>query len=346
MNSSTESPQSVASLGHPGIETRHFSNDPLLLRLDLATFEFYKTLDTANDKRLMALISRTANVNVSTRLASKRELKHYKEAGHEENTRNVRIKYRTREENLLQSGTFDPVWGLKWLLSSVVLVDSPLFSTSDIVRLCELATMWIKALAEAGVHEVSDSADELYDVLETGRRELVCVRAFCWNLPDRFNTACSLLFGGDVKRLYMDTYAPRWAAALQPINPSVDEQAEVADANSPLSIAEARECVANVVALDATCRNCGSYDLRVKEIGSSSNDSGLVPVQVCVFNRQLMQDEGQALTLLFEHKMAVDIRVGFVIEATLYKLDNGQHFIDSVTMIWPSYAPLDYLEVF
>ncbi|KAJ2502363.1 hypothetical protein GGH96_001159 [Coemansia sp. RSA 1972] len=346
MNSSAENLQSVASLEKRGIETRPFSNDPLLLRIDLATFDFYKALDTTDDKRLMALISRTANVNVSTRLASKRELKHYKEAGHEENTRNVRIKYRTREESLLQSGTFDPVWGLKWLLSSVVLVDSPLFNTSDIERLCELATLWIGALTEAGVHEVSDFANELYAVLETGRSELMCMRGLGGNLPGRFNTACSLLFGGDFKRLYVNSYAPRWAAALQPMNPSADDQTKVSNTSAPMSIAEARECVANVVPLDTKCRNCGSYDLRVKEIGTSSNDSGLVSVQVCVFNRQLMQDEGQALTLLFEHSVAVDMRAGFVIEATLYKLDNGQHFIDSVTMVWPSYAPLDYLEVF
>ncbi|KAJ1779688.1 hypothetical protein LPJ77_001163 [Coemansia sp. RSA 2523] len=345
MNSSAESLQSVASLEKRGIETRHFSNDPLLFRIDLATFDFYKNLSTTNDKRLMALISRTANVNVTTRLASKRELKHYKEAGHEENTRNVRIKYRTREENLLQSGTFDPVWGLKWLLSSVVLVDSPLFGTADITRLCELATMWIGALTDAGVHEVSDSANELYDVLETGRSELMCVRALGGNLPGRFNTACSLLFGGDFKRLYVDSYAPRWATALQPMSSCADDQAGIGT-NAPLSIAEARECVASVVPLDTKCRNCGSYDLRVKEIGSSSNDSGLVPVKVCVFNRQLMQEEGQVLTLLFEQSVAMDMRVGFVIEATLYKLDNGQHFIDSITMVWPSYTPLDYLEVF
>ncbi|KAJ2321574.1 hypothetical protein H4R23_000160, partial [Coemansia sp. Cherry 401B] len=76
-----------------GINMRKFSNDPLLLRLDMATYAFYKNLEDETDKKLMEIVARAANVNVNTRYARKRELKNYKQPGHDENTRNVRIKY-------------------------------------------------------------------------------------------------------------------------------------------------------------------------------------------------------------------------------------------------------------
>ncbi|KAJ2815358.1 hypothetical protein IWW50_006850, partial [Coemansia erecta] len=277
--------------------------------------------------------------------------------GHEENTRNVCIKYRTREENLLHSGTFDPVWGLKWLLSFVILVDWPVFNTTDVLRLCELIELWLGALAEADIHEVTDFVPELNGILETARGELVCLRALCEKLPGQFNSACSLLFGGALKQVYVEPHMPKWVVALnsqssasnvgQPGNANVDSSSALAGSNAPMSIAEAQECVSRAVPLEGACRNCGSYDLLVKSIGTTAHeDSDLVPVQMSVFNRQLMQEEGEQLDLLFERDVVADMCVGFVIEATLYQLGNSQHFIDSVTMVWPSYTPLDYLELY
>ncbi|KAJ2365710.1 hypothetical protein H4S02_010624, partial [Coemansia sp. RSA 2611] len=204
---------------------------------------------------------------------------------------------------------------------------------------------------------IADYILQLKELLQVARVELVCLRTLCEKLPGQFNNACSLLFGGDLKRVYVDSYLPKWAAELrahdaldnqgQPVGKADEESDSLVGGISHMSMADAQECVAGIVPLGTKSHNRGSFDLRVQSIGSTADvDSGLVPIQVCIFDRQQMKEQGEELTLLLEQSTAVDIRVGFTIEATLYRLDNGRHFIDSVTMVWPSYAPLDYSDIF
>ncbi|KAJ2675134.1 hypothetical protein IWW42_001280 [Coemansia sp. RSA 1085] len=336
MSTVSDISQSQASEGS-GIDSRRFSGEPLLLRLDLATSAFYASLKDEESKRLMEIVARAANLDIANRPATKKELKKYKKPGYSDNTRNVETKYRAKEERLLKSGTFDPQWGLKWLLSYVVLVDSSVFITNSALRLCEITEEWLDALAK-DVCEISDSISELKQVLEDARTELASIQLLSDKLPGKFNSACSLLFGGDLRQMHIDPYLPKWVTALQ----GHDLSAGVEPANFDLmSLTEAQSCVDGIVDLNSTCTCCGSFDIRIHKL-APVNDLGLAPVCVYKFDRQTMKDI-EELTLLFEHDIIMHMRENMVIEATLYKLANGQHFIDSVTMVWPSYTPLDYV---
>ncbi|KAJ2847751.1 hypothetical protein IWW36_003688 [Coemansia brasiliensis] len=327
------------------INTHRFSDEPLLLRLDLTTFAFYTSLQDEESKRLMEVIARAANLDIANRPATKKELKKYKKPGYSENTRNVETKYRTKEDCLLKSGTFDPVWGLKWLLSYVVLVDSSVFITNNAIRLCEITEQWLNALVKEDICEISGCISELKQVLNDAQAELANIQLLSEKMPGKFNNACSLLFGGDLKQVHIDPYLPKWAVAVQDYDSSV-ASAEPANTDLIMSLTEAQSYVDGVADLRSTCISCGSFDIRIHKITTPTDELGLVPVRVYKFDRQAMKDYDEELTLMFEHDITVNMQENMVIEATLYKLENGKHFIDSVTMVWPSYTPLDYVILF
>ncbi|PIA18709.1 hypothetical protein COEREDRAFT_79707 [Coemansia reversa NRRL 1564] len=332
------------------ISTHKFSDEPLLLRLDIATHGFYRELKDATDKRLMEIIANTANVNVRTRPAGKKEFTKYNKPGEGENTRNVRLKYRLREELLRQSGTFDLQWGIKWLLSFVALLDTPVLNLAEASRLLELVDMWLKALVSANIHEIVSELPAMEDTIAIAQDEMLCQRTLSEKLPGQFNSACSLLFAGELKTNFIDANMPKWVLELRARDSQSTERigARGRDVVPSLSIAEAQECVSGIVPLDTGCKSSGAVDLRINSIGNDgdSNGDGLVQVGVYVFDRQHMADKGEQLMLRFEPEIAMEMRVGFVLEATLHTLDNGCNYIDAVTMVWPSYTPLDYVEMF
>ncbi|KAJ2799830.1 hypothetical protein H4R20_004283 [Coemansia guatemalensis] len=349
-NSSGTASPALAIPEGANISTHKFSDEPLLLRLDIATYAFYRELKDATDKRLMEMIAITANVNVLTRPAGKKEFKKYNRPGQEENTRSVRLKYRLREELLQKSGTFDPQWGIKWLLSFVSLLDTPVLNSAEASRLVELVDMWLKALVSADIHEIVSELPGMEDTIAIAREEMLCQRTLSEKLPGQFNSACSLLFAGELKTNFVDANMPKWVVELRAHdNPSTDYTGTRDRGSAPsLSVSEAQECVSGIVPLDAKCKSSGAVDLRIKSIGNEdgSNEDGLVQVLVCVFDRQNMVDKGEQLVLRFEPDIAMEMHVGFVLEATLHTLDNGYNYIDAVTMVWPSYTPLDYVEMF
>ncbi|KAJ2781794.1 hypothetical protein H4R18_002655 [Coemansia javaensis] len=331
----------------PGIATREFSREPLLLRLDVATHAFYSTLESGSDKKMMELVASTANVSVLTRPATKKELRRYGQPGEEENTRNVRLKYQLREDNLVQSGAFDLQWGLRWLLSFVVLTEMPGIGAAAAARLVELVGQWLDALVAAGIHEVADEMPALRATLGLARDELCAMRALGDALPGRFNSACSLLFAGSLRTAYVDARLPRWVLRLRADSGAGDAAAQ---SSSPLphgmSVADAQQCVEGIVPLGTPCRSSGAVDLRIKAAAGDSDETGLVQVRARVFDRHAMEDreggDDDDVVLRFERDVAAGLRPGFVVEATLHSLDNGVHYIDAVTMVWPSYTPLDY----
>ncbi|KAJ2162277.1 hypothetical protein GGF46_000768 [Coemansia sp. RSA 552] len=345
------SPEPARPTDSSGIGTRRFSKEPLLLRLDAATYAFYQTLTSARDQKLMQLVSTTANVNVLSRPANKKEFKKYGRPGEEENTRNVRLKYQIREDNLRAAGTFDPQWGFCWLLSFVILVDSPVFGLADTMRLLDLTTTWLQTLSAKDIYEIADHMPDLNAILGRAREELPCLQSLNQKIPGPFNTACSMLFAGDLKRSYVDDYLPSWVLDLRSREGSL-EQPQAAPAISgalgpEMTLEEARDCVAGIVPLETAVKSSGAVDLRIKSVGTRCDgDTGLVPVRACVVDRSTMEDQGAELTLLFEQEATADMRSGFTIEATLYSLDSGHHYIDAVTMIWPSYTPMDHIEIF
>ncbi|KAJ2082827.1 hypothetical protein H4R24_001285 [Coemansia sp. RSA 988] len=344
-NSSDTASAALAIPEGANISTHNFSDEPLLLRLDIATHAFYRELKDATDKRLMEMIASTANINVQTRLAGRKEFKKYNKDGEEENTRNVRLKYRLREELLQKSGTFDPQWGIKWLLSFVSLLETPVLNSAEASRLVELVDMWLKALVNANIHEIVSELPALEDTIAIAREEMLSQRTLSEKLPGQFNSSCSLLFAGELKTNFIDANLPKWVVDLR----AHDNHSGAYDRNTApsLSVAEAQECVSGIVPLDATCKSSGAVDLRIKSIGNDSdNEDGLVQVCVCVFDRQNMVDKGEQLSLRIETDIAMEMHVGFVLEATLHTLDNGSNYIDAVTMVWPSYTPLDYVEMF
>ncbi|KAJ2716387.1 hypothetical protein H4R19_000684 [Coemansia spiralis] len=321
-----------------GIDTRRFSAEPLLLRLDVATHAFYQGLAAGSTSRkMMELVASSANVNVLTRPAGRKEFKHYNKPGEEENTRNVRLKYQLRENNLRQIGTFDPQWGVRWLLSYVALTEMPGMGAADAARLVDLVEQWLEALAAAEIHEIADEMPGLRATLAVARSELVCLRALGDQLPGRFNSACSLLFAGALRTTFVDAHLPRWVLRLRAREAGA--RPDVPDGCAPMTIADAQQCVAGIVAPGAACTSSGATDLRVKAIGTAVDSWGLVQVRVRTFDRAAVADKGEADVILrFEPDLAAELRVGFVIEATLHSLDGGIHYIDAVTMVWPSYA--------
>ncbi|KAJ2804859.1 hypothetical protein H4R21_001474 [Coemansia helicoidea] len=325
-----------------GVETWRFSAEPLLLRLDVATHAFYQGLAAgSSDRKMMEVVANAANVNVLTRPAGKKEFKKYNKPNEDETTRDVRLKYQLRENNLRQAGTFDPQWGVRWLLSYVVLTEIPGISAADAARLTDLVEQWLDALAAAEIHEIASELPGMKATIAVARSELVCLRELGDRLPGRFNCACSLLFGGALRSTYVDACLPRWVLSLRARDGAASSGAQqgIPEGCAPLTIADAQACVAGIVAPGAACTSSGAVDLRVKAIGAAADDSGLVQVRVRTFDRESDADKGaEDVVLRFEPDVAAELRVGFVIEATLYALDGGIHYIDNVTMVWPSYS--------
>ncbi|KAJ1892157.1 hypothetical protein LPJ66_006510 [Kickxella alabastrina] len=330
------------------IDTRMFSNEPLLLRMDLATHAFYRKLENPQDKKVLEIASHVANVSVLLRQATKKELKRYGQPGEQEITRDVRMKYQARQDQVTQPGTFDMQWGLKWLLSFVILLESPVFGTAGAERMVVIAEQWMKALADAGIHEVADQMSELQSILRTARDELPASCALAEQLPGKFSSACSLLFAGQLRDAYVNMYKPKWVVAEETLN----SQAR-GECLSEMSLDEARQLVDDIVPLDAVCISSCPLDIRIDSVGAAGAEdaSGLqqyVPVLVRIFDRQKMADreDKEPILLRFGYESLEFLRPGFIIEATLHTLSNGCHYIDAVTMVWPSYSPLDYVELY
>ncbi|KAJ1826039.1 hypothetical protein LPJ56_002387 [Coemansia sp. RSA 2599] len=319
-----------------------FSNDPLLLRMDMATYSYYSTLSDIRDKRLLEIASRAANVNVLTRPVGKKELKKFAERRDAEAVRNVRLKYQTRQDQVAQLGTFDMQWGLKWLLSFVVLVEEPVLGVYGAERMVSITEEWMKALARADISEVSSQLPQLRDTLEIARAELPLSLALAEALPGKFNLACSLLFAGQLRSAHTDMHRPRWALADQA---GSDHESEHDDADS--AKAQARETIGDIVPANAECIRSRPADLRITSIDAASEDFPAYR-RVCarVFDRLRLVDkeDEEQVELRFEADIASRLCVGLVIEATLHALSNGMHYIDAVTMVWPSYSPLDYVD--
>ncbi|KAI9504597.1 hypothetical protein GGI25_000744 [Coemansia spiralis] len=341
-------------------------NEPLLLRLDMATYAFYRSLsdDDLRAKKMMELVSQVANVNVLVRLVNKKELRNFKVHGQEKLTREIMIKYNERERQLLQSGTWDINWGLRWLLSYLALVESPVLGITNAKCMLSVVDQWIDALGEANISEVVSQLPALKQTIAIARDELIASLHTSQQLSGKFNTSCSLLFAGELKETYIDLHMPKWALADQSmIAEPQSSSGAYKPTNNQLSLAEAWECVASVFEStdlnQVACVRSMACDLRIKEIATTvyvdcintgdcnsakQTTAPFYKVTVCVFDRQTMADQGELLTLLFESNIVANLRVGFILEATLHTLDNGYHYIDAVTMVWPSYTPLDYVD--
>ncbi|KAI8325835.1 hypothetical protein GQ54DRAFT_301614 [Martensiomyces pterosporus] len=324
-----------------------FSDEPLLLRMDLVTDAFYRQLPSDQDKRLLEIAAKTANINPVLRLASKKEFKRFKKPGHEDTTKSIYAKYSSREEQLLQSGTLDMAWGLKWLFSYVVLLDTPVLKPELTGRMLDVTGEWLQNMAEAGIDEVAAVLPELRQVLEVAREEIPLSRALADQLPGRFNQACSLLYSGELRQNYVDVNKPKWAQGDADLAALTDNQPPQGFGQTDaIPLNQAQMLVDNVVPRGSVCTRSRPEDLRILSVTRSANDGdyGNVLAMVSVFDRERMADTGDPLALRFDEEMAPNLKPGFVIEATLYSLNNGMHYIDQVTMVWPTYAPLDYVE--
>ncbi|KAJ1642672.1 hypothetical protein LPJ64_005497 [Coemansia asiatica] len=322
-----------------------FSNEPLLLRMDMATYEYYSALTDTRDKKLMEIASRAANVNVQTRPAGKKELKKFEARKDLEAVRNVRLKYETKQEQIAQLGTFDMRWGLRWLLSFVVLVEEPVLGLYGAERMVSVTEEWMRSLARADIYEVSNQLPQLMSILETARVELPLSLALAEKLPGNFNLACSLLFAGQLRSAHTDMYKPRWV--LMDHQADSDDESEHEDAE--ISKTRARETIDGIVPTDAECTRSRPVDLRIASVDVGTENcpaGGYMRVSARIFDRSRLADneDEEQVELRFEADMASCVCVGFVIEATLHTLSNGVHYIDAVTMVWPSYSPLDYVD--
>ncbi|KAJ2698728.1 hypothetical protein FB645_005562 [Coemansia sp. IMI 203386] len=320
-----------------------FSDDPLLLRMDMATYGYYSALTDSRDRRLMEIASRSANVNVQTRPAGRKELKQFGDKKNAEAVRNVRLKYQTKQDQIAQLGTFDMQWGLRSLLSFVVLVEEPVLGVSGAERMVSVVEGWIQALASADIYEVSNQQPQLMRILDVARKELPLTLAVSERLPGKFNLACSLLFAGQLRNAFVDAYKPRWALADQ-----VAGDQKPKDEDAEIERERARDMVDGVVPVDAECTRSRPVDLRIASIDLAAEDcpEHLSRVRVRIYDRSLLADKNdeEPVDLLFEADIASCLCVGFVIEATLHTLSNGMHYMDAVTMVWPSYSPLDYVD--
>ncbi|KAJ1723796.1 hypothetical protein LPJ53_001865 [Coemansia erecta] len=335
------------------IGTNMFSSEPLLMRMDFATYKYYRTLENAHDKMLMETASRFANVNVLTRPATKKELKKYSDFKDSEARRDLRLKYQTRQVQVLGQATFDMQWGLKWLLSYFILIEEPVVAASvRAERLPVITREWMNALASDGIHEVSDQLPELLAIIDMAQHELPLLHRLGEQLPGKFNTACSLLFAGQLRSAHIDMFKPKWVLADQRLssNEGTDHTDIYSDEPELMTQAQARTYVSGIVPLDVTSTSCPA-DLRIVSIESSSADdmtAGHLHVTTHVYDRQNMSDkEGRdPVVLRMDQEMAPNLRVGFIIEATLHRLSNDIHYVDAVTMVWPSYTPLDHIGTF
>ncbi|KAJ2780697.1 hypothetical protein GGI15_003440, partial [Coemansia interrupta] len=314
------------------IETNMFSSEPLLMRMDFATYKYYRTLENPHDKKLMETASAFANVNVLTRPGTKKELKRYSDFKDIEARRDLRLKYQTRQVQVLGQATFDMQWGLKWLLSHFILIEEPVIAAPvRAERLPVITGEWMNALAGDGIHEVADQLPELLEIVDMAKQELPLLHRLGDQLPGKFNTACSLLFAGQLRTARIDMFKPKWVLADQQL--SSTEGADHADIYNDdpelMTQAQARNYVNGIVPLDATSTSCPA-DLRIVSIESSAADDtstgpdGCLYVTAHVYDRQKKSDkEGKApVVLRMDREMAPNLRVGFIIEATLHELSN------------------------
>ncbi|ORX74577.1 hypothetical protein DL89DRAFT_290100 [Linderina pennispora] len=260
-----------------------FPDEPLLLRMDKTTHAFYKTLTDEADKKMLEVVTHTANVSPILRQASKKDFKKYGNPEYPTITSSIIDKYAERQKVLLSSGTLDLVWGIRWLLSYVVLIDYPLQGTE-------------MALADA----------DILEVLGVAHQELVVSRQLSTMLPGSFNSACSIVFAGELKTIHI-AHANGIAG--------VEEQTEGV-------AVDAVQTIGGMVDRDSICVSTASVDLRIM---CSNNDDG----KVSEFDRSIMKDTGTP----------------FELKGTLHRLSDGTRYIDQVTMVWPTYTPLDYVDL-
>ncbi|KAJ2736442.1 hypothetical protein IW152_000803 [Coemansia sp. BCRC 34962] len=331
---------------NPAIDTREFAAEPLLMRVERVTTALNRELEDTMEKRCFEITSFAANAGLVRPIATKKELKKYRKEGEEQATRDIILKYRLREEQLLQSGTLDVAWGLKWLLSYVVLIESPIIGPGNMEKMTSVVQRWLNAMARADIHEVKDQLEDLTKLIDCAHKELLASRALANQLPGAFNAACSLLYAGELHSVNIDMGLPKWVIADRS-NSGGGEQPMPDRLVQDLSIEQARQLVSGIVADDAQCTRSRPVDLLVESVGASGDD-GLHLVLVCVFDRQSMAAaEGESsIALRFEADLAENLISGQVIEATLYALSDGCSYIDAVTMVWPSYSPLDYVDMY
>ncbi|KAJ1961604.1 hypothetical protein GGI12_003158 [Dipsacomyces acuminosporus] len=332
-----------------GAAAAEFLDEPLLLRMDLVTADFHETIDDDQDRRLFEIVAKMANVNPIFRHSRKSELEKYKEPGEEEATRNVLIKYASEERRILQSGTLDLVWGLKWLFSYEVLIEIPVLDPALVDRMINIVARWLAAMARAGIDEVSSQMPNLRRVLDLAKEEIPASRALADQLPGKFNTACSLIYAGELRQNYVSTNTPKWVqddpAIAPPVNHHQDQQLSSSDSPAVLTMAQAQEIVADFVPPGSVCTRSCAQELRVDSVikPTDEKDHGALLAMVHIFDREKLEGTGEPIAIRLDDDMAPNIKPGFVIEATLHTLDTGIHYIDQITMIWPSYSPLDYM---
>ncbi|KAJ2702618.1 hypothetical protein H4218_000734 [Coemansia sp. IMI 209128] len=328
------------------IDTREFADEPLLMRVERVTTALNRELEDTVEKRCLEITSFAANAGLVRPVATKRELKKYKKEGEAQATRDIILKYRLREEQLLQSGTLDIVWGLKWLLSYVVLIETPVIGPGNMEKMTSVVQRWLNAMASANIHEVKNQLEDLTKLVDCARKELLASRALSNQLPGVFNAACSLLYAGALHSVNVEMCLPKWVIADRS-NSEGGERPMPDHLVQDLSIEQARQLVSGIVADDAQCTRSRPVDLLVESVGACGDD-GLHLVSVCVFDRQTMASaEGESsIALRFETDLAENLISGQVIEATLYTLSDGCSYIDAVTMVWPSYSPLDYVTMY
>ncbi|KAJ2360466.1 hypothetical protein IW150_007490, partial [Coemansia sp. RSA 2607] len=256
------------------IKTNMFSSEPLLMRMDFATYKYYRTLEDPHDKKLMEIASTFANVNVLTRPATRKELKKYSDYKNSEARRDLRLKYQTRQVQVLGQATFDMQWGLKWLLSYFILIEEPVATASvRSERLPVITREWMNALASDGIHEVADQLPELLEIIDLAQQELPLLHRLGEQLPGKFSSACSLLFAGQLRSAHIDMFKPKWVLADQQQISKEDADCLDIYCDKPelMTQAQARNCVSGIVPLDATSTS-RPVDLRIVSIESSSAD--------------------------------------------------------------------------
>ncbi|KAJ2746493.1 hypothetical protein GGI20_001336 [Coemansia sp. BCRC 34301] len=327
------------------ISTRDFADEPLLMRVERVTAALNRELVDAQERRCLELTSFTSNAGLVRPVATKKVLKKYKVAGEEQATTNILLRYQLREDQLLKSGTLDIPWGLKWLLSYVVLIESPVLGPGSMEKMTSVVQRWLNAMASADIHEIKDQLEDLTKLVDCARDELVASRALANQLPGVFNAACSLLFAGELHIMHVNAGLPKWVLADR----LSGEKGWLAQLHAPqdVSLEQARQSVAEIVARDARCVRSRHVDLLVESVGACGDD-GLHKVSACVYDRRGMTvAEGEGpVVLRFETDLAENLRRGQVIEATLHTLSDGCDYIDAVTMVWPSYSPLDYVNLY
>ncbi|KAJ2668012.1 hypothetical protein GGH99_006525, partial [Coemansia sp. RSA 1285] len=215
-----------------------------------------------------------------------------------------------------------------------------------------VVSKWICALKEARIQEVEEQFSELEQITCVASDELVASLAVSEKLPGGFNAACSLVFAGRLKEALVDLYMPKWALADHGATTESRYAAAQNTANSGLSLAEAKECIIQVFDSEdlsqVVCTHSIACDLRVSGIAGPGNDesdkdgyavkgkahntTSFHKVYVYMYNRLASVDEGDRLTLYLESDVVAELRPGFVLETTLHTLNNGYHYIDSVTM--------------